>query len=92
MGKVKEIKKMIRTGLKAIGLIIALAIIIFAFNWSDNYEWHNGTCRECEHCLKFDGTEFLKYDGTVYKYYCPNCHKRVTTHTHFEPKAELKRR
>ena len=77
-----------KTIIKVIGIVTVLVAIVFVPKWSDDYEWHNGTCRECNHYWKLEGTEFLKYDGLVYKYYCPNCHNRMVTHTHYEPIAE----
>lgn len=77
-----------KTVAKIVGIIIIFVVMILAYKWGDDYEWHNGICRECNHNLKFDSTEYLKYDGIIYKYYCPNCHNRVNTHIYYEPIAE----
>lgn len=77
-----------KTIVKVIGIVALFVVILLVFKMSDNYEWNNGVCRNCNHYWKFDSSEYLKYDGIVYKYYCPNCHNRLVTHTHYKPVAE----
>lgn len=70
-----------------VGIIIALVIgcsisgLILLQNKSDNEEWNNGYCTECNKPYKLTDVKHHNNGDYEYYYICDNCGHIIVTHT-----------
>lgn len=63
--------------------VCAFIALMFWENSTDNYNWHNGVCRNCGSSYEITNIEKARSGQTYYYYSCKDCGYTIKTYRNF---------